>query len=102
MRVIVCAIALAALSAGSALATETPDAGRHAKEAVAVQGKAEAARTLYICDNTAMTRRAFTREFGAIEFVTAEQAAAKGQAWEAPKCITSHEARRLKQLASTK
>lgn len=100
MRVIVCAIALAALSAGSALATETPDAARHAKEAVAVEGRAE--RTLYICENDAMTRRAFTREFGAVEFVTAEEAAARGQSWDAPKCITSYEARKLKQLASAK
>ncbi|MFZ5720275.1 MAG: hypothetical protein ACOY5Y_12530 [Pseudomonadota bacterium] len=100
MRTIVCVVALAALSAGSALATETPDANRHAKEAVALEGKAE--RTLYICENDTLTRRAFTREFGTVEFVTAEEAAAKGQAWDAPKCITSYEARRLKQLAVAK
>lgn len=100
MRTIFCALAAAALSAGSAFAAETPNAAKHASEAVAVEGKAE--RTLYVCENDAMTRRGFAREFGAFEFVTAEEAVAKGAAWDAPKCISSYEARRLKQLASAK
>ena len=58
------------------------------------------ARTVYVCDSSAMTRRAFAREFGSADFVTAEQAAAKGAVWKAPKCISRSEARRLKQLAS--
>lgn len=100
MRIVICAVAFAALSAGSALATETPAATKHAKEAAAVEGKTE--RTLFVCEKDAMTRRAFVREFGSFEFVTADEAVAKGEAWDAPKCISSYEAGRLKQFASVK
>lgn len=89
MRLIVCAFVLSALAAGPALS----------KEASPATAAAKAARTVYVCDGSAMTRRAFTREFGSMEFVTAEKAAAKGATWTAPKCVTPAEARKLKQLA---
>jgi len=90
MRLMICAFALSALAAGPALA----------KEATPATTPEKVARSVYVCDNSAMTRRAFTREFGSMEFVTAEKAAAKGAAWTAPKCITPAEARKLKQLAT--
>jgi hypothetical protein len=63
----------------------------------------DGARVVYVCDSSAMTRRAFTREFGSMEFVKAEDvAAARGQSWAAPKCITPTEARRLKQLTNAR
>lgn len=98
MRIVVCAAVLSALLAGPAL-SKTPNAN---DQAVNAAQTAKASRTVYICDNSAMTRRAFAREFGAIEFVKAEAVAAKGEAWAAPKCMTASEARRLKQLASTR
>ena len=90
MRLIICAAALSALTAASAVAKDVP----------ARTEATEPARAVYVCDGSAMTRRAFTREHGATEFVTAEQAAAaKGQAWTAPKCIKPAEARKLKEMA---
>lgn len=76
--------------------------------APAVAGEAQAADTrdaakvVYVCDSSAMTRRGFTREFGAMEFVTAERVASKTDTWTTPKCITPAEARRLKALASAR
>lgn len=90
MRILICAGVLSALAAGPAVSSESAKTNTAA---------AEAERTVYICDNSAMTRRAFAREFGKTEFVKAEAAAAKGQRWAAPKCMTAREARRLKQLA---
>lgn len=91
MRLMICALALSAVAAVPALAKDTP--------AKTEAQQKPAARTVYVCDNSAMTRRAFTREHGAMEFVTAEAAASKGQAWTAPKCMTPAEAKRLKELA---
>lgn len=92
MRIALLAVAFAAL-AGGALANEPPNAQSQAKDAAA---DARPAKVLYVCEDNAMTRRAFAREFGAAEFVTAEAVRADGKAWAAPKCITSAEARRLK------
>jgi hypothetical protein len=89
MRLMTCALVLSALAAGPTFA----------KEAAPATAPEKATRTVFVCDNSAMTRRAFAREYGRVEFVTAEKAAAKGAAWTAPKCITPAEARRLKQLA---
>jgi predicted lipoprotein with Yx(FWY)xxD motif len=91
MRIIVSALALSAL-AGAAFAGQAPSAAEAGKDALS-QGKSP--RTVYVCDDDAMTRRAFAREHGQVEFVTAKQAQAKGEAWAQPKCITSAEARRL-------
>lgn len=91
MRMIICAAVLSALAVAPAVS------GENAKTTAT---SAEAGRTVYICDNSAMTRRAFAREFGKTEFVKADAAAAKGERWTAPKCMTAREARRLKQLAS--
>lgn len=92
MRLMTCALALSAVAAVPAFATDAPAKAEQ-------QPQQPAARTVYVCDSSAMTRRAFTREHGAMEFVTAEAAAAKGKAWTAPKCMTPAEARRLKELA---
>lgn len=91
MRMIICAAVLSALTAGPAVSSENVKA---------TNTSADAGRTVYICDNSAMTRRAFAREFGKAEFVKAEAAVVKGERWAAPKCMTAREARRLKQLAS--
>lgn len=89
MRLMICAIALSAVAAVPALAKDAPAATETTKPT----------RTVYVCDNSAMTRRAFAREHGGTEFVTAKDAAAKGEAWAAPKCIRPAEARKLRDLA---
>lgn len=95
MRIVLCALGFMAMSAGAAWAADAQTG-----QAKPASDAARAPRLLYVCDTDAMTRRAFAREFGAAEFVTAERARAKGEAWTGPKCIRPAEARRLKQLAS--
>lgn len=95
MRLLMFTLAVVALTTGSAVAEQATSAVSRASDA-----SARTARTVYVCDASAMTKRAFAREFGAVEFVKAEAVVAKGDAWTAPKCITASEARRLKQLAS--
>lgn len=97
MRLMLCALAVSALSFGAASAGETPSADQKATNAAA---RTSPARAVYICDSSPETRRGFTREFGQMDFVTADEATAKGQAWSAPKCVTSREAARLKELAA--
>lgn len=97
MRTTLCTVIVSALAAGSALAAPAPAAPARATDAAA-----KPSRTVYICDETQVTRRAFERQFGTQEFVKAEQAAAKGQAWSAPKCITAAEARKLKRELASK
>jgi hypothetical protein len=89
MRPMICAIALSMVAAAPALAKDAPAPTETTKPA----------RTVYVCDNSAMTRRAFEREHGGAEFVTAKDAATKGEAWAAPKCIKPAEARKLRDLA---
>ena len=89
MRLIACAIALSAIAAAPALAKDAPVPNDTTK----------AARTVYVCDNSAMTRRAFTREHSAMEFVTAKAVTESSSAWAAPKCMRPAEARKLKELA---
>lgn len=96
MRILICALVLTALSAGPALSDEAASAAARGKDAAAK------ARTLYVCDASTMTKRAFVREFGAIEFVKAEAAVSGGEAWSTPKCITPSEARRLKQMGGAR
>jgi predicted dehydrogenase len=99
MRAVMLALVLGAATVASAQAQPAANATSAGKDAVAQQ---RAARTLYICDTSAETRRGFAREFGAAEYVSAAEATAKGGEWAAPKCIKQSEARRLKmrQLAS--
>ncbi|MBL8772708.1 MAG: hypothetical protein JNK30_15095 [Phenylobacterium sp.] len=96
MRAMLCAAVFSAMIAGPALAQPAP--------AQAGEPGAKPSRTVYVCDKSAATRRGFEREFGvAAQFVKADQAAATGGSWAAPKCITAAEARKLKrELASAK
>lgn len=100
MRTTIIGLVLA-LSASAALADQPQSATTAATDAAAISSARASSRTLYICENDAMTRRAFAREFGSVEFVTAEKAKAATGAWSSPKCISDAEARRLRnQLAS--
>ena len=104
MRSLLCGLGLVMAFAGPGFAQPTlagPSVAETAPSASAkgVDAVSRAPRAVFVCDSSAMTRRAFVREFGAIEFVKAEAAVAKGEAWSAPKCVTGAEGRRLKQLA---
>ena len=99
MRSIALGLAVAALAAVPALAKDAASADRAGKDAAA-QVSADAPRVLYVCDRSDLTRRGFAREFGSAEFVTADRAAAKDEAWTAPRCISRSEMLRLKKLQS--
>jgi hypothetical protein len=92
MRIALCIAAAAALVAGTAVAKDAISVNAAAKDAV----QAQPGRVVYVCNTDAITKRGFARQFGSAEFVTADQAVAKGEAWSQPKCITPLEARRLK------
>ena len=102
MRLTLCTAIASVLAAGSAFAAQAPASSPTAKPAEAAPPAAKPSRTVFICDNDAMTRRAFAREYGKTEFVRAEAAAAKGEAWSAPRCITAAEARKLKRELASK
>lgn len=99
MRSIALGLAIAALASVPAIARDAASAGATAKDASA-QVSSDGARVLYVCDRSDLTRRGFEREFGSAEFVTAERAASKGEAWSAPRCISRPEMMRLKKLQS--
>ncbi len=60
--------------------------------------KASEARVVYVCDSTEATRVAFERQYGEMKFVTAREAAKKGDTWSAPRCMTNAEHKRLMQM----
>lgn len=103
MRSLMLGIVIAAVSLGVAGAQEAKSVDLGAKDAAVQATVTESqARKVYVCDSRDLTRRSFTREHGAMEFVTADQAAQSRTAWTAPKCMRSSELMRLKrqQLAS--
>lgn len=99
MRSIALGLALAAIAAVPALAKDAASAANAGQDAAA-QVSRDSARVLYVCDRSDLTRRGFAREFGSAEFVTADGATARGEAWSAPRCITRSEMMRLKKTQS--
>ncbi len=103
MRTMVFVMAAGALLAGAAQAKDTlnpmganPNVMEASRDSASQQRAQPAVKVLYVCDEGEQNRRAFAREFGAADFVTADQVrAAKGQPWSAPRCITPAEVRRL-------
>lgn len=99
MRSLMLGAVIAALSLSTAGAQEAKSVAGSAKDASAQASQSEqGARKVFICDNRDLTRRSFAREYGAMEFVTAEQAARPNAAWAAPKCMSASEHMRLKRL----
>ena len=96
MRMVLLAIAAATLLGGVAQANDNPSAMRHGKN-LADRAPAEPViKVLYVCDEDELSWRAFSRDLGTPEFVTADQVRAEnGKAWTAPRCITATELRRL-------
>lgn len=97
MRIAIGALVALTLSAGAAGAAGAPGSG----ESTMLSETAHAPKLLYICEATPAAKRAFARQFGAVEYVKAADVKAKGDAWTTPKCITPSQARRLK-LASAR
>lgn len=91
MRYALLGAALAAISMGSAAAGQ-PGASPE-------PSARKAAPLLYVCDRSDLTRRSFVRQYGAMEFVTA-QAVVAHPSWEGARCITDAEYRRLGRLRS--
>ncbi|MCR5881085.1 hypothetical protein [Phenylobacterium sp. J367] len=101
MRIMLCIAAVAALGAAPALAHEPAKAANAAALGRDAAQTTKSPRQVYVCDDSAMTKRGFAREFGSAEFVTAQQVVS-GEAGTAPRCVTKAEARKLKQLASAR
>ncbi|MEW5687351.1 MAG: hypothetical protein AB1942_20745 [Pseudomonadota bacterium] len=93
MRTLLLTIAAAALMGGFAQANEAPVAPGQAADG---QGPAPMVKVLYVCGEDEASWRSVSRDLGIPEFVTAKQVRAdSGKAWDAPKCITPAELRRL-------
>jgi hypothetical protein len=93
------AFLLGLIGSAAMFGTAVASAGPEASAAVAKVAEAQrSARIVYICEDTAASRRAFIREFGTAEFVTAKKALARGANWDAPKCMTGAEFRRFKAM----
>lgn len=81
-HVFLAATALAVLG-GNAWAAEAP-------------AKQPATKVLQVCDAEAQSWRAFSRDLGLPDYVTAKQVLADtSKGWAEPKCITASELRRL-------
>lgn len=62
-------------------------------------------RVLYVCEATPRESRAFRIEHGQAVYMTAEEvlaAQARGEEWEAPRCITAEELRRLEAMRTVR
>lgn len=93
MRMVLPIIAVAALMGGAVQAKDNPNAIAAGKDAVAQQG---ATKVLYVCDEDELSWRAFSRDLGTPDFVTAAQVRADtSKGWAAPKCITESQLRLL-------
>lgn len=91
-------IVLAGLIVISVLGGE-PAATGQSVDASDVQSAA--AKPLVVCDRDEASRRAFRRQFGRVEFVTAQgvlDGRGDGQRWETPRCITPVEFAKLRRL----
>lgn len=67
--------------------------------------RAETQRVLYVCEATPQASRAFRIEHGRVVYVTAEEvvaAQARGEQWDAPRCITAQELRRLESMRTVR
>ena len=67
--------------------------------------QARTQRVLYVCAATPQVQRAFRIEHGRAVYMTAEQvlaSEARRDRWDAPRCITAEELRRLESLRTTR
>ncbi|PZQ54930.1 MAG: hypothetical protein DI570_22550 [Phenylobacterium zucineum] len=73
---------------------QAPSATANGQPAVA--GPAPSVKVLYVCGEDEASWRSVSSDLGLPEFVTAKKVRAdKGKAWDAPRCISPAELRRL-------
>lgn len=97
MRSLLLGAVIAAVSLSAANAHEAKSVAVAAKDAAATRSE-PGTRKVFVCDNEDLTRRSFARTYGAVEFVTAEEAVKADAAWTGAKCMRSSEHMRLKRL----
>ena len=97
MRSLLLGAVIAAVSLSAANAREAQSVAVAAKDAAATRTE-PAMRKVFVCDNEDLTRRSFARAYGAVEFVTADEAVKSDAAWTGAKCMRSSEHMRLKRL----
>lgn len=94
-------LAISGFSLASAqTAVSASDKGQDAVASAQASASAPGLRQVYICDGGEMTRRSFSRQHGAVEFVSAEQVLSGQEVWAVPKCMRTAEHARLKRLQS--
>lgn len=99
MRSLVLGAVIAAVSLSAAGAQEATSVAVAARDAAAQTSRTgPAVRKVFVCDNHDLTRRSFARSYGAIEFVTADEAVKPDAVWTTPKCMRSSEHMRLQRL----
>ena len=91
-------IALTGIVVAISLLASEPAATGDLVDAAATQS---AAKPLVVCDRDEASRRAFKRQFGRVEFVTAQgviDGRGDGQRWDTPRCITPAEFTKLRRM----
>ncbi|MDO8408741.1 MAG: hypothetical protein Q7S93_01570 [Phenylobacterium sp.] len=94
-------LALAGLAAAAALAGAEPP--NTPTETQAERSAGAGPRLLYICERTDAARRSFKRQFGQVEYVSAQAvllSRTSGERWDTPRCITPGELGRLERLTN--
>jgi|GEM_PF-3031928 len=97
-RMAVAAIVMG-LTAASAVSAQTTQPTSAQAAGAAVH------RPLLVCDTSAATRQAFASEHGAAVYMTAEQitaAAAAGERWATPRCVSDAELARYRQMRAAR
>lgn len=94
-------LAFAGLALAAALGgAETPDASPVQTTERAASAQA-GPRLLYVCERTDAARRSFKRQFGRVEYVSAQAvllSRVSGERWDTPRCITPAELGRLRRM----
>lgn len=97
-------LTLAGLAAAAALASvEAPNTTPAPTQAEQGASAPATARPLYVCERSDAARRSFKRQFGRVEYVSAQAvllSRASGERWESPRCITPSELGRLERLTN--
>lgn len=96
MRMVLLAIAAGALFGSAAQAKDDL-----AAMAAGPQPAQTAKKVLYVCSEDEQSWRAFSRDLGTPDFVTAKQVLAdQDKTWSGPRCITKTELHRLANMTS--
>jgi len=87
----------------AAVALSASDSGADFAQSAAFTPQPAGAKTLYVCERDAVSKRTFKRLHGEVKFVTAKSLLDRrgdSDRWSAPRCITGVELRRLEASSS--